>query len=65
MRAAVALAAALRGTVPPPPSPEAFDIIDPYRRNDDVFAQSFDELAPAAARVAAFLATAATLTDPR
>lgn len=65
MRTAVARAAALRGTVPPPPSPEAFDIVDPYRRNDDVFAQSFDELAPAAARVAAFLTTAATLANPR
>lgn len=61
MRAAVALASALRGTVPPPSSPDEFDIIDPYRRSEETYQQSFNELAPAARRVASFLATAARM----
>lgn len=63
MKAAVALAAALRGTVPPPASPDEFDIVDPYRRSDDVYATSFAELAPAADRVAEFLRSAARIAQ--
>lgn len=59
MRAAVALAAALRGTVEPPASPDEFDIVDPYRRSDETYARSYAELAPAADRVATYLAAAA------
>lgn len=61
MVAAVALAAALRGTVPPPADPDEFDVIDPYRQSDEVYQRSFDELLPAADRVAAFLTRAANL----
>ncbi|MCW2163493.1 protein-tyrosine phosphatase [Microbacterium hydrothermale] len=61
MRAAVALAATLRGTVPPPASPEEFDIVDPYRRSDETYLRSFEELAPAARKVAMYLRTAATI----
>ncbi|WP_164878175.1 low molecular weight phosphatase family protein [Microbacterium enclense] len=63
MRAAVALAASLRGTVPPPADPQMFDIIDPYRQSDEVYRRSFAELLPAAERVAAFLTTAARLAS--
>ncbi|KTS06636.1 arsenate reductase/protein-tyrosine-phosphatase family protein [Microbacterium testaceum] len=59
MRAAVGLAAALRGTVEPPASPDEFDIVDPYRRSDETYARSFEELRPAAYRVAEFLTKAA------
>lgn len=61
MRAAIALAAAMRGTVPPPASADDFDVIDPYRRDDAVYEQSFSELKPAADRVATFLESAAKL----
>ncbi|MDU0366388.1 low molecular weight phosphatase family protein [Microbacterium sp. NPDC089180] len=61
MRAAVALASTLRGTVPPPASPDEFDIVDPYRRSDETYRRSFEELAPAARRVATFLRTAADI----
>ncbi|BAJ73894.1 protein-tyrosine-phosphatase [Microbacterium testaceum StLB037] len=61
MAAAVALAASLRGTVPPPAAPEEFDVIDPFRQSDEVYQRSFDELIPAAERVAAYLARAARL----
>lgn len=59
MRAAVALASALRGTVPPPTNPDEFDIVDPYRRSDETYRRSFEELAPAAERVGSFLMAAA------
>ncbi len=36
MRAAISRASSLRGTVPPPSSPEEFDIVDPYRQSDRV-----------------------------
>jgi protein-tyrosine phosphatase len=55
MRAAVAHAAALRGTVPPPATADEFDIVDPFRRSDEIYALSFGELSPAADRVAAYL----------
>lgn len=61
MRAAIALAASLRGTIPPPADPDDFDVIDPYRRSDEVYAASFETLVPAAQRVSGYLATAARL----
>jgi protein-tyrosine phosphatase len=63
MRAAVARAAALRGTIEPPARPEEFDIVDPYRRSDETYARSFAELSPAADTVARFLSSAATLAS--
>lgn len=65
MRAGVALAAALRGTVQPPASPDEFDIVDPYRRSDETYARSYAELAPAAARVASYLTAAAHAATSR
>lgn len=61
MRAAVTLAATLRGTVVPPQDPQTLDVIDPYRQSDEVYRQSFAEMLPAAARVASFLAAGAHL----
>jgi protein-tyrosine phosphatase len=65
MRAGVALAAALRGTVEPPSSPEEFDVVDPYRRSDETYERSFSELAPAADRVASYLEAAARYATSR
>ncbi|MFV9424432.1 low molecular weight phosphatase family protein [Microbacterium sp. S1037] len=65
MRAGVALAAALRGTVEPPSSPEDFDVVDPYRRSDETYERSFLELAPAADRVASYLEAAARYATSR
>ncbi len=65
MRAAVGLAAALRGTVEPPASPEEFDVVDPYRRSDETYERSFTELAPAADRVADYLGAAARIALSR
>lgn len=59
MRAAVSYAATLRGTVPPPASPDEFDIVDPFRKSDEIYAESFEQLSPAADRVASFLAAGA------
>ncbi len=61
LRSAVRLAATLRGTLPPPADQDEFDIVDPYRRSDDVYEASFDALMPAAERVARYLTTAASL----
>lgn len=61
MREAISRASSLRGTVPPPSSPEEFDIVDPYRQSDRVYAQSFEELAPAGMRVSKFLTAAAQI----
>lgn len=55
MRIAVALAASLRGTVPPPENASEFDVIDPYRQSDETYRRSFDELVPAAVRASEYL----------
>ena len=65
MRAAVGLAAALRGTVEPPASAEEFDVVDPYRRSDETYERAFLELAPAADRVADYLGSAARIALSR
>lgn len=59
IRAAVVAAASLRGLVEPLESPEANDVIDPYRRSDEVYEQSAAELAPAARETARYLRSVA------
>lgn len=59
MRAAVQRAAGERGMVPPPADPLELDVIDPYRKSDDVYQRSFDELHPAVDRVIGFLSRSA------
>lgn len=61
LRSAVRLAATLRGTLPPPADQDEFDVVDPYRRSDDIYEASFDALVPAAERVARYLTTAASM----
>lgn len=63
LRAAVAVASAIRGTVPPPERADEFDVIDPYGRGISAYQQSFTELIPAAERVAAFLTRTARLVS--
>lgn len=58
MKAAVSLAASMRGTVPPPSSPEDFDVVDPYRRSDETYERCFAELVPAARSVSQLLLAA-------
>jgi protein-tyrosine phosphatase len=60
---AVALAARLRGTVPPPSRPEDLDIVDPYRRSEATYSRAWEELAPAADRVAALMRRAAQMAS--
>lgn len=55
LRAAVGLAAALRGVVAPLPSPDDLDVVDPYRQPVDVYEKSAGQLVPAVDAVAAFL----------
>lgn len=59
MKAAVALAASLRGTIAPPADVSEFDVVDPYRQSDDVYRRSMSEIVPAADRVAHYLISAA------
>lgn len=59
MRAAVQRAAGVRGMVPQPGDPAELDVIDPYRKSDAVFQESFDELVPAIADVLTFLTRSA------
>ena len=59
MRAAVLRAAGVRGMVPQPADPRELDVIDPYRKSDDVFRQSFDELTPAVRSVVEYLSRSA------
>jgi protein-tyrosine phosphatase len=59
MRAAVLQASGIRGMVPQPADPRDLDVIDPYRQSEAVFRESFDQLLPALASVAAFLSRSA------
>lgn len=43
----VGFAASQRGAVSPPESPEDDDVVDPYRRSDEVYAESARQLVPA------------------
>ncbi|MBN9213019.1 MAG: hypothetical protein BGO45_03630 [Microbacterium sp. 71-36] len=55
LRDAVALAARLRGTVPPPEDPAEFDVIDPFRRSEATYQLSYEQLKPAAVAVGLYL----------
>lgn len=59
MRAAVLLAAVQRGLAPQPADPADLDVIDPYRRSDETYRESFAQIRPAAATVARYLSSAA------
>lgn len=48
-----------RGEVPPPASPADDEVIDPYRRSDQVYAESAAQLTPAVAEVVSLLRRAA------
>ena len=43
----VGFAASQRGAVSPPKSPDDDDVVDPYRRSDEVYAESARQLVPA------------------
>lgn len=61
MRAAVLLAAVQRGLAPQPEDPSDLDVVDPYRRSDETYLESFDQIRPAAMTVARYLSSAAGL----
>jgi protein-tyrosine phosphatase len=60
--AVVEAASSRRGVVVPPEFPEDDDVIDPYRRSDEVYRRSADEIGPAVATIIAQLSRAATVT---
>ena len=47
LRELVEVAASRRGQVPPPESPEDDDVIDPFRRGDEVYTESAAQILPA------------------
>lgn len=59
LRTLIDLAAALRGTVPPPESAEDDDVVDPFRQSPEVYRRSADELVPAARSIVSVLRRAA------
>lgn len=61
MRLAVEEIGFSRGTVPPAATEDGDDVIDPYRRSDDVFELSAQHLSPAVATTVALLRRAADL----
>lgn len=63
MRAAVDLAASLRGTIPPPDDVADFDVVDPYGQSDEVYRRSFSEIDPAAQKVSEYLLTAGSIAS--
>lgn len=52
------LAASQRGTVPPPATADDDDVVDPYRRSDEVYAESARQLVPAVRQVVSLFARA-------
>lgn len=60
MRLAVEEIGFSRGEVPPAPSPDDEDVIDPYRRSDEVYRESAAQLTPAVARAVDLLRRAAS-----
>ena len=71
LQASIRLASHLRSSVASTIDASDFDIVDPFRRSDDVYEQAFSELVPAAERVSRYLrdasalASAAANRDPR
>ncbi|MDJ0323904.1 low molecular weight phosphatase family protein [Cryobacterium sp. PH31-AA6] len=57
----VGLAASQRGAVAPPVSADDDDVIDPYRRSDEVYVESAQQLVPAVNAVVALFRSAATV----
>ncbi|MBD8703988.1 low molecular weight phosphatase family protein [Frigoribacterium sp. CFBP 13712] len=64
LRAAVAAVASRRGLVDAAMHADDDDVVDPYRLDDSVFAESGRQLVPAADVVVRVLASAAALTAP-
>lgn len=59
----VELAASMRGAVPPAASPDDDDVVDPYRRSDETYAESARQLVPAINAVVSLFTRAATVTQ--
>lgn len=59
IREAVGFIAQMRGTVPPASVPEDDDVIDPYRRSDEVYEQSAAQILPAVAAIVRLVRAAA------
>jgi protein-tyrosine phosphatase len=57
----VELAASQRGMVPPAENPDDDDVVDPYRQNDGVYAESAAQLVPAVTALVSLLQRAATI----
>ena len=60
----VEVVASRRGMVEPPEYPADDDVVDPYRRGDDVYRASADQLLPAVHVVLAQFALALAVTSP-
>lgn len=58
LRAAIGLASALRGVVPPLASPDDLDVVDPYRLSLEVYKRSAAQLLPAVDGVTQFFTRA-------
>jgi protein-tyrosine phosphatase len=59
----VQLAASQRGAVAPADSPYDDDVVDPYRRSEDIYAESGQQLVPAVNAVVSLFQRAATVTQ--
>jgi protein-tyrosine phosphatase len=62
LRAAVELLASRRGTIPAPDDALDDDVVDPYRRSDEMFVESGEQLVPAADVLVDFLRRAAAMS---
>jgi len=58
--AIVEAASSRRGVVVPPEFPEDDDVVDPYRRSDEVYLQSADQIGPAVTTIVSQFSRAAT-----
>lgn len=61
LREAIDLVAQLRGSLPPLDDPAEDDVVDPYRRSDEVYALSAQQIVPAVNTAAMLLRSAATV----
>ena len=60
----VGFAASQRGAVSPPESPDDDDVVDPYRRSDEVYAESARQLVPAVNVVVSLFHRSARVLQP-